>query len=102
MFINKCWKPSLLEFSSAFAYFCTNLSDIQEDIDKRQSKYSQYGATIQPYIIFVEKYLSYIDSSYTRDSGKAIAETRNTSLSLNTNVLIVSTLVTMSTKNKVN
>ncbi|XP_029341014.1 uncharacterized protein LOC107885082 [Acyrthosiphon pisum] len=67
---NKCWKPSLLESSSAFAYFCNNLTGLQEDIDKRQSKYSQYGATIQPYIIFVGKDLSSIDSSYIRVNKK--------------------------------
>ncbi|XP_025412593.1 uncharacterized protein LOC112685046 [Sipha flava] len=63
---NKYWKPSLLESSSAFTYFCTNLIGLQEDIDKRRLKYSQYGATIQPYIIFVGKDFSSIDSCYIR------------------------------------
>jgi hypothetical protein len=46
--------------------FIKNLIGLQEDIDKRRLKYSQYGATIQPYIIFVGKDFSSIDSCYIR------------------------------------
>ncbi|KAF0723633.1 Uncharacterized protein FWK35_00027468, partial [Aphis craccivora] len=67
---NKSWKPSLLESASAFSYYCTNLIGLQEDIEKRRSKYSQQGATIQPYIIIVGKDYNSIDTCYIRVNEK--------------------------------
>lgn len=43
-----------------------NLSNLEEDIIRRRLKYTEYGSTIQPFIILVGNDISSIDTSYIR------------------------------------
>ncbi|CAI6355089.1 unnamed protein product [Macrosiphum euphorbiae] len=62
----KFWKPSLEESAAAFICHVTNLIELNEEILKRRKKYSQFGATIQPYLILVGNDIYSINTCYVR------------------------------------